>query len=620
MAEQKKIRIGDLLIESGAITEAQLQLALKEQKSSGQRLGRVLTDLNMVDEDQLLNLLSKQLSIPFVDLTRFDFNVDLVRRLPETMARRFRAIVLEDQGKNLLVGMVDPMDIFAVDELSRALKQNVQQAVVREGELLNSLDVIYRRTQEIANLAEELEEDLGEESEIFDINNISTDAEDIPVVKLLQSIFEDAVQIKASDIHIEPGEKELRIRNRVDGVLYEQVMKESRVAAALVLRLKLLSGLNISEKRLPQDGRFNIKVKDKNIDVRLSTMPLQFGEGVVMRLLDQSNNLTDLDVIGMAPKMLARFRNLIHKPHGLVLVTGPTGSGKTTTLYGALDELNTPARKIITAEDPVEYKMPRINQVQIKEDIGLTFASVLRVALRQDPDVLLIGEIRDGESAEIALRASMTGHLVLSTLHTNDALATVIRLVDMGAESYLVAVSLRGVVAQRLIRKNCRYCVEEYIPEASEQDWVTNYLSNRHQNAQQEVTSATKQAALKKAALQQKKFKFKRGVGCSRCNKTGYSGRIGIFELLEINGEMAAAIRQSDVAAFTQLAARDPSFTSLFEAAMTYAVRGLTTLDEVARVAEQVDEKQLPPLSVKTSASATNSTTSGANISNSAAL
>ncbi len=568
MTETKKIRIGDLLVQAGAITELQLMDALAEQKQSGQRLGRVLTDLGFVDEDQLLNLLSKQLSIPFVDLKKFDFDIALVRRLPETMARRFRAIVLKEEGDGLLVGMLDPMDIFAVDELSRALKRNVQQAVVREGELLSALDVIYRRTEEIASFAEELEEELGAEAEVFDIGSLSTDGEDAPVVKLLRSIFEDAIQIQASDIHIEPGENELRIRNRVDGVLHEQVMKENRVAAALVLRLKLLSGLNIAEKRLPQDGRFNIKVKNRNIDVRLSTMPLQFGEAVVMRLLDQSNQLTDLSKVGMPPLILSEFRRVIHKPHGLVLVTGPTGSGKTTTLYGALAHLNTPERKIITAEDPVEYRLPRINQVQIKGDIGLDFASVLRVALRQDPDVLLVGEIRDAESAEIALRASMTGHLVFSTLHTNDAMSAIHRLVDMGAESYLVASALKAVLAQRLIRKNCTHCLSDYEPEPAELDWLFE----------------------KSRTGKLKERRFKKGAGCSRCNETGFSGRIGIFELLLIDGPMSAAIRDQDHTRFTMLAHKDGGYRPLYQSALDYALQGLTTLEEVGRVAEQMEE------------------------------
>jgi MSHA biogenesis protein MshE len=568
VTESKKLRIGDLLVQAGAISEEQLSFALAEQKQSGQRLGRVVTDLGYVDEDELLSLLSKQLKIPFVDLKQFNFDIGLVRRLPETMARRFRAIVLREEEESLLVGMVDPMDIFAVDELSRALKKTVQQAVVRETELLNSLDVIYRRTEDIASFAEELEEELGPEAEEVDLGGLSAEGDDAPVVKLLRSIFEDAIQIKASDIHIEPGENELRIRNRVDGVLHEQVMKENRVAAALVLRLKLLSGLNIAERRLPQDGRFNMRVKDRSIDVRLSTMPLTDGEAVVMRLLDQSTQLTDLDNVGMPSVLLNDFKRVIHKPHGLVLVTGPTGSGKTTTLYGALAHINTPEKKIITAEDPVEYRMLRINQVQIKSDIGLNFSSVLRVALRQDPDVLLVGEIRDAESAEIALRASMTGHLVFSTLHTNDAVSATHRLIDMGVESYLVASSLKAVVAQRLIRKNCTYCLTDSEIDLGETSWMFSRDQAKHLE----------------------RGRFKRGTGCSRCNNTGYNGRIGIFELLTITPEMAAAIRAQDDQRFNELVLKDGGYRRLYECAMDYALQGLTTLDEVARVAEQVEE------------------------------
>ncbi len=333
---KQKIRLGELLVQNGVVTKAQLDTALTRQKEHGQKLGRVLVELGYVNEEQYLSYLSQQLQIPFVDLRRFNFDVALIQLLPETYARRYRAIVLADKGTYLLVGMADPMDIFAFDEMERILEQPVQQALVRESELLNTLDLVYRRTEDIASFAEELDEELTDGQ--FDLESLTLDADesDAPVVKLLQSIFEDAVQVRASDIHIEPDETVLRIRQRVDGVLQEQVMKERRIAPALVLRLKLLSGLDISEKRLPQDGRFSLKVKGRKIDVRLSTMPIENGESVVMRLLDQTTGATDLDHVGMPAAMLARFRRLIHMPHGLILVTGPTGSGKTTTLYGAL--------------------------------------------------------------------------------------------------------------------------------------------------------------------------------------------------------------------------------------------------------------------------------------------
>ncbi|MDE2088560.1 MAG: type II/IV secretion system protein [Gammaproteobacteria bacterium] len=438
---RKKIRIGDLLVEHKVIAETQLNAALAEQKKSGRKLGRVLIELGYLDEDKLLDFLSRQLQIPFIDLKFYKFNPDTVRRLPETYARRFRAIVLDDAREEALVGMADPTDIFAYDELTRLLKRTIRQAVVRESDLLRTIDLVYRRTEEISSLAEALGEEISAND--FDLAQLAqtVDVTDAPVVKLLQTLFEDAVQVHASDIHIEPDETVLRVRQRIDGVLHEQVMKEKHIAPALVLRLKLMAGLDIAEKRLPQDGRFNLKVKGRNIDVRLSTMPVQHGETAVMRLLDQSGGLLRLDQLGMPEDILHRFRRLIHHPHGMVLVTGPTGSGKTTTLYAALSELNVPEKKIITVEDPVEYRIPRINQVQVNPKIDLTFANVLRSALRHDPDIVLVGEMRDQETAQIGLRAAMTGHLMLSTLHTNDAITTTNRLVDMGTEGYLVAAS-----------------------------------------------------------------------------------------------------------------------------------------------------------------------------------
>src|SRR5690606_16959561 len=421
---KKKIRIGDLLVQNEVITEQQLMTALREQKSTGRKLGRTLIDLGYVDEDNLLNILSRQLEVPFVQLRHYQFNNELVKKLPEAMARRFRAIVLAEKSGELLVGMADPLDIFAYDELVRVLKQPIKQAVVRESELLSTLDLVYRRTDEIASLAEELEDELGDDA--FDLADLSAESEsaDAPVVKLLQTLFEDAVQARSSDIHIEPDESVVRIRQRVDGVLQEQVMKEKRVNAALVLRLKLMAGLNISEKRPPQDGRFNIRVKGRSPAVRVTTLPVQYGESVARPFPEQSRGTLDLDGTGMPPELLARFRKLIKKPHGMILVTGPTGSGKTTTLYGALTELNKPEVKIITAEDPVEYRLPRITQVQVNPKIGLEFATVLRSALRQDPDIILVGEMRDQDRKSTRLNSSMTGHLVLSTLHTNDSISS----------------------------------------------------------------------------------------------------------------------------------------------------------------------------------------------------
>ncbi len=564
----KRIRLGDLLVEKNMITEAQLQHALQEQKLSGRKLGNQLVELRYVEENALLNLLSAQLNIPFVQLKQFRFDRELVQKLPETSARRYRVVVLRDDVDGLLLGMADPTDIFCLDELQRILQKNIKPAVVRESELLDVLDIAYSRASEIATLAGELDDELQESAVDLDDFIAQSADSDAPVVKLLKKIFEEAITNRASDIHIEPDEKVLRIRNRIDGELIEQIMNEKRIVSALVVRIKLMANLDISEKRLPQDGRFNLKIKHHNIDVRLSTMPVQFGESIVMRLLDQTGGIRSLESVGMPALMVDRFRKVITRPHGLILVTGPTGSGKTTTLYGALSELNKPEKKIITVEDPVEYRLPRISQVQLHEKIGLTFSTVLRAALRQDPDILLVGEIRDAESAEIALRASMTGHLVLSTLHTNDAVTSALRLMDIGVDGYLVATALKAIVAQRLVRRICTSCVQNYTPDTNELQLLAT-IGKGKSFAQ---------------------VQFQHGAGCPHCHNTGYRGRIGVFEMLELNDAMAEALRSSDINKFTQAAYASPNFITLSEAALAYAIEGITTLDEVMSISAQVDE------------------------------
>ena len=567
MIPRKKIRIGDLLVEHKIISEAQLQQALTEQKRSGHKLGRTLIELGVLSEDQLLQFLSRQLQLPFIDLKHYKYDAEVVRLVPETLARRYRAIALDDSQGSLLIGMADPTDIFAYDELAKVTKQPLRLAVVREGELLRTIDQVYRKTEEISSLAEELSEELSDGDINIDEMLQGADVSDAPVVKLLQSLFEDAIQIGASDIHIEPDENVLRIRQRIDGVLQEQVMKEKRIAAAVVSRLKLMAGLDISERRLPQDGRFNIRIKEHSVDVRLSTMPIQHGESVVMRLLDQAGGALNLEHIGMPKIILNSFRRHVHKPHGIVLVTGPTGSGKTTTLYAALSELNAPEKKIITVEDPVEYRLPRINQVQVNPKIGLTFANVLRTALRQDPDIVLVGEIRDQETAEIALRAAITGHLVLSTLHTNDAISTAIRLIDMGIPGYMVATSLEAIVAQRLVRRICDSCSDDYQPTVQEKSWLLSEL-----------------------AIDPDSLSFKIGRGCPHCNNTGYRGRVGVFELLELSEPMADALRKEDTAAFTHAAHNNPEFHTLAHNALSFAFDGITSLEEVLRLVGEMPD------------------------------
>jgi len=557
----RKVRLGDLLVKNGMITKEQLDSAIDQQKKTGLKLGQTLVSAGFITEDVLLNFLSKQLEIPVFDLKNFQNNPEVSRLLSEAYARRHRAIVLEKDHNGLLVGMADPLDLKAVDEIKRILNQPIKLALVKEDDLNKTLDLVYRRTDDISNFAEELDEELSEGE--YELAELVTQGQiDAPVIKLLQSLFEDAVQVNASDIHIEPDEKILRIRLRIDGVLQEQIVKEKSVAAAIALRLKLMAGLNIAEKRLPQDGRFNIKVRDKVIDVRLSTLPTYYGESVVMRLLDQSKGILDLGQIGMPEEMLKEFRTLLKQPYGLILVTGPTGSGKSTTLYGALNELNSPEKKMITVEDPVEYRLPRITQVQINSKLDLTFARVLRTTLRQDPDIVMVGEMRDQETASVAVRASLTGHLVLSTLHTNDSASSAFRLVDMNVEGFLVAATLRGVLAQRLVRRICDSCKEAYEPSAIEKDWLM--------------------------ALNESDGKYFHGKGCAYCNHTGYKGRIGVFELLELNSAMINALRNNDPVTFYDEAAKALKGKFLVNNALELVHEGVTTISEAIRVSGEV--------------------------------
>lgn len=422
-APRPKLRLGDVLVEQQLISAEQLGQALELQRATGKKLGRILIEANLITEEALAHVLARQLRAPFVNLKTFPLKTELVRLLPETPARRFRAVVLEERGDTLLVAMADPLDLFGFDELAKILKRRLAMAVVADSQLPAVFDKHYRRSDEISGLAKALEKDLGDAVD-FGTLQASVGQEGAPVVRLLQSVFEDATRAGASDVHIEPQEGELLIRNRVDGLLQTLTQADKRIAPALAQRLKLMAGLDISEKRLPQDGRFTLRLSDRTLDVRLSTMPSQYGESVVMRLLGQGSALRRLGDIGMPDDMLQRFRELLGRDAGMILVTGPTGSGKTSTLYAALSELDSEKLKIITAEDPIEYRLPGLTQVQVNEKIELSFAKVLRAALRQDPDVILVGEMRDAETAEIGLRAAITGHLLLSTLHTKDTVST----------------------------------------------------------------------------------------------------------------------------------------------------------------------------------------------------
>jgi len=567
MGRPEKIRLGDILVGQKIVSQEDLRVALEQQKRSGRKLGRVLVEMGFVTEDQICEAIARQLNIPFVNLKFFNTSQDVVRRLAETQARRFRAIVLEERGDKFLVGMSDPTDLFAYDELTRVLKREIQTAVVNDSLLMQTIDRVYRRTEEISGLAKELERDLGDYID-FGALGAGLGAEDAPVVKLLQTVFEDAIQVNASDVHVEPQESKVQIRFRIDGALLPQTETDVKIGPAMVLRLKLMANLDISEKRLPQDGRFAVIVRDQPVDVRMSTMPTQHGESAVLRLLNQKSGLLGLDLVGMPADMLVRFRQIIRRSNAMVLVTGPTGSGKTTTLYAALSELNTVDKKIITVEDPVEYRLPGINQVQINEKIELTFARVLRAALRQDPDIILVGEMRDEETAQIGLRAALTGHLVLSTLHTKDAISTPIRLIDMGAPPYMVATSLHAVLAQRLVRLVCESCAEPHQLGDAEKNWLAAGMAG---------------AAVNEAG-------FKRGRGCSHCNGTGFLGRMGVYEMLEMTPDLVRAAGSNDTNRFTEVAKRQLEGHTLGRNAYKLAAAGRTTLDEAIRVASAQEE------------------------------
>lgn len=568
MLRPKKVFIAEMLKEKGLISKEQLDTAINLQKTTDKKIGQILVDLGYIKEDVLLQLLAEQLNIPLIDLKTYALQPDLVKLLPEFYARHFRAIILSIEDDEYLVGMVDPHDLLAQDEIERILEKKIKLALIREDELLHVLDSLYRRSEEISHFAESLSAEMRpgdvDAHDIFDTNyNFASD--DMPVVNLLRSIFEDAVQINASDIHIEPDENVLRIRLRVDGVLQEQIVEEKSISQPLVQRIKLMASMNIAEKRLPQDGRFTITVNNKHFDVRVSTIPIQYGESLVMRLLNQSAHLLELSKIGMPVEVYLEALRILTASYGLMLIVGPTGSGKTTTLYAALNQLNSPDEKIITVEDPVEYRLPRINQVQVNNKIGLTFANVLRSILRQDPDIVMIGEMRDQETIEIAMRAAMTGHFVLATLHTNDTISSLTRLIDMGAQGYIAAAVVRAVLAQRLVRKICSKCSAPVELAPNEITWLQSV-------AWKDFSTLA----------------FKKGVGCTRCHQTGFFGRVGIFELLVMNEELCEAMRNNNVGEFSTIAKSVPHYRSLLHSALDLAEKGETTIGEVIRMAGEI--------------------------------
>ena len=594
---QMSAKLGEILVRENLISPQHLREALDYQREHGGRLGFNLVKLGLVSDDMITAVLSRQYGIPSVNLDLFHIEENVLRLIPQEVAQKHSVLPLSRVGATLTLAMVDPTNVFAMDDVKFMTGLNVEPVVVAEASIQEAIAKYYGSGKEIelSSLSDEVvyegagkagnggithadlvsldtidfdataSEDVEvlEDNEEIDLSTLSRMSEDAPVVRLVNVLLVDALRRGASDIHVEPYEKELRIRFRIDGVLYDIMHPPLKLRDALISRVKIMSKLDISEKRLPQDGRIKIKVKvdarSRELDFRVSTLPTLFGEKVVLRLLDKENLMLDMQKLGFEPESLTKFRRNISKPYGMVLVTGPTGSGKTNTLYSALQSLNTVQTNIMTAEDPVEFNLMGINQVQMKEQIGLNFAAALRAFLRQDPNIVLVGEIRDFETAEIAIKAALTGHLVLSTLHTNNAPSTISRLMNMGIEPFLVATSVNLIQAQRLIRRICKDCKrEESVP----------------QEALIEVGFSADEAS---------KLKTFKGKGCSTCNNTGYKGRIGLYEVMEVTDEIRELILIGASALELRKKAIDDGMITLRESGLHKIRNGLTTLEEVVR-------------------------------------
>ena len=557
------LRLGEMLLKAGKITKEQLEHALKEQKEHGGKLGEVLLRLGYIKDENVINeFLAKQLNIGTIKLEDIELDPEVVNLIPVDIAQKFNVIAVVKVGKILFVATNDPGNVFVMDTLKFVTGYDIQPVMASKESIQKAIDKYYGTGESFTEVVEEVAGDLEimeEEEEEVSENELQKAVQDKPIVKLVNSLILDAIRLKASDIHIEVYEKRFRVRYRIDGVLREVSQLPYGLRHAVISRIKILSKLNISERRLPQDGRIKIQAFGRSIDLRVSILPCIFGEKVVMRLLDPENLMLDMSKLGFPERAMKEFNKAIHMPYGMILVTGPTGSGKTTTLYSALQSLNTPDVNIMTAEDPVEFNLDGINQVQVRPEIGLTFAAALRSFLRQDPNIILVGEIRDQETADIAIKAALTGHLVFSTLHTNDAPSTITRLVDMGLPPFLVASAVRLVVAQRLLRRICPDCKEEYEPEPEKLEIL----------------------GIDPEEVKKKGLKFYRGRGCPTCGGTGYKGRIAVFEVMPITRELQRLIIEGASALEIEEVAAQQGMTTLRQEAIARMFEGITTIDQV---------------------------------------
>ena len=564
------MRLGELLVASGAITEEQLKQGLALQKDSKDRLGTVLIENGILTESQLIEALQMQLGIDYVDLTKINIPTELAQAVPKNIAKQYQVVPVKIVKDELYLAMSDPLNFYATEEVRKAVHKKVVPLVARASAIEHSIQTLYGN-EGAARAIEEMKREAKDGSDIYAADSafVSTSIDDsinsAPTIRLVNSILERAIIERASDIHIEPHEETLQVRMRIDGMMRDILTVPKDLQGSVVSRIKIMSGMDIAERRIPQDGRFNVKVKDKDFDLRVSTLPTVFGEKIVARLLDKSAGNVTADAIGLTGSDLEKFRKMLHTKSGVILVVGPTGSGKSTTMYVMINELNTRDVNLVTLEDPVEYNIDGVNQVQINEKTGLTFASGLRSILRQDPDIIAVGEIRDGETAEIAMRSAITGHTVLSTVHTNDAVGTVERLADMGVEPYILASALRGVISQRLVRRICPHCRREYVPTDEELEDL--------------------------GVEREEGMKFYRGKGCPECFNTGYRGRIAVFEMLPITRPVRTLIsKRADREEIEKiLRSPDSDFVSLHDNAMRLVREGVTTGDEVLRVINEED-------------------------------
>src|SRR5438477_5739137 len=562
-------RLGDLLVADGLLTAEQLKKALAEQKGSPEKLGSILVRLNLVNEDQLIGFLSRQYGVPSITLGQLDIDSDVLKLVPAPIARKYEVIPVRRMGNSLALAMADPTNVFALDDISFMTNLQVLPLVASQTAIKKAVDRNYdSRTDAITNVLSDMQTDLanvevvedGEEGSKVDIFELKESADEAPVVKLVNMVLVDAIQKGASDIHFESYEKVFRIRFRMDGVLHEMLSPPKRLEPAILSRLKIMSNLDISERRVPQDGRIKLRFGSREIDFRVSILPTIFGEKAVLRILDKESLQLDLTQLGFDEWSLEKFSAVIHQPYGMVLITGPTGSGKTTTLYSAIHTINSPDVNIMTAEYPVEYNLKGVNQVQINEGVGRTFAAALRSFLRQDPDVILVGETRDLETAQISIRAALTGHLVFSTLHTNDCPSTVARLLDMGIPPFLVSSSLTLVMAQRLGRKVCKDCKEPY--EVDED----SLLPYGH------VLTGVGRT------------QFYKGRGCATCSFTGMKGRVAIYEVMPVSQEIRDLILKNAPVTDIRAMAQAQGMKTLRQAGLLKVLAGATTVDEVLRV------------------------------------